>query len=588
MEHQEAIDNRKEHQQELHQKLQADVRVGFIHSIRTRIILTVAATIIVCAALIWLTVRPATTKTFSEMQKNYMDDVTMAYGEMLASYVDESGLECIDTTQVQSLLKRIQINGKDSSYAYVVDLNGTMLYHPMADKIGQPVENSVVKGLLSDIAAGKTVETNVYEYDFRGTIKYAGVYPDVDHGFLLIISADRSEITKDVNRILLRTMIAIIVAFIVCVGIAVAVAYLIAKPISEMSGITNRFSTLDLREDERQEQMDKRKDEVGQMGRALNELRNQFEAVVAEIKQQSSHLYTAAKALDEHAQQTASNVEQVEKAVYEIAEGASSQAEETQRATENVVQMGNMVEETNCEVNNLYAYADSMKSAGDEASRSLQDLNTINGKAKESIDLIYRQTNNTNESAMKIREATDLITFIAEQTNLLSLNASIEAARAGEQGRGFAVVASQIQKLAEQSNESARQIAEIINMLIADSNEAVGTMNDVMQIMEEQNQNIHKIEQEFKNLSDQIEKSIGGVSNIADKTQVLDNARVNVIDIVQNLTAIAEENAAGTEETSASVAEVSNIVNQISESVNELRGIAEILENRMNDFVIDD
>ena len=106
--------------------------------------------------------------------------------------------------------------------------------------------------------------------------------------------------------------------------------------------------------------------------------------------------------------------------------------------------------------------------------------------------------------------------------------------------------------------------------------------------MEEQNQNIHKIEQEFKNLSDQIEKSIGGVSNIADKTQVLDNARVNVIDIVQNLTAIAEENAAGTEETSASVAEVSNIVNQISESVNELRGIAEILENRMNDFVIDD
>ena len=168
------------------------------------------------------------------------------------------------------------------------------------------------------------------------------------------------------------------------------------------------------------------------------------------------------------------------------------------------------------------------------------------------------------------------------------MNASIEAARAGEQGRGFAVVASQIQKLAEQSNESARQIAEIINMLIADSNEAVGTMNDVMQIMEEQNQNIHKIEQEFKNLSDQIEKSIGGVSNIADKTQVLDNARVNVIDIVQNLTAIAEENAAGTEETSASVAEVSNIVNQISESVNELRGIAEILENRMNDFVIDD
>ena len=125
-------------------------------------------------------------------------------------------------------------------------------------------------------------------------------------------------------------------------------------------------------------------------------------------------------------------------------------------------------------------------------------------------------------------------------------------------------------------------------LLIADSNEAVGTMNDVKQIMEEQNQNIHRIEQEFENLYEQMDMSIEGVGNIADKTKLLDKARVNVIDSVQNLTAIAEENAAGTEETSASVAEVSNIVSQISESVNELRSIAEILENRMQDFVIDD
>lgn len=564
-----------------------DERVGFIHSIRSRIILVVAITIVICALLVWGTVQPAITKTFSTTQERYMNDMAVSNGRMLGNYIAASGLEAVATDEVKGILQEIQINGKESSYAYVVDLEGTMLYHPTAEKIGQPVENSVVKGILAEIGEGKLQVTTVYEYDYRGAIKYAGVYPDVENGFLLIISSDKVEMTNEIRSILFRTFGSLLLAFVVCLVIAIIVAGIITRPIKEMSGIATRFSTLDLRKDDRQDQMEVRKDEVGLMGRSLNELRNQFEEVVMEIKVQSGNLYAAATSLDEHARETANNVEQVEKAVYEIAEGASSQAEETQKATENVIQMGNMVEETNYEVENLYSYANAMKTSGDEASRSLKELNSINDKAKESIDLIYQQTNTTNESALKIREATELITFIAEQTNLLSLNASIEAARAGEQGRGFAVVASQIQKLAEQSNDSARQIGEIITLLIADSNKAVDTMDEVMEIMNEQNHNIRKIEAQFDQLQSKIDMSMAGVGNIADKTQVMDNARVNVIDIVQDLTAIAEENAASTEETSASVAEVSNIVNQISDNVNQLREIAEGLESRMADFLVE-
>lgn len=580
------VDNEAEQRgTRIHQHI--DARVGFIHSIRSRIILIVAITIVVCALLVWGTVQPAITRTFSATQERYMNDMANSNGKMLGNYIAASGLEVVGTEEVQAILQEIQINGKESSYAYVVDLDGTMLYHPTAEKIGQPVENSVVKNILAEIAEGKPQVTTVYEYDYHGAIKYAGVYPDIEHGFLLIISSDKAEMTKEISSILLRTFGSMIFAFVVCLIIAIIVAGIITRPIKEMSGIANRFSTLDLRKDEKQDQMEIRKDEVGLMGRSLNELRNQFEEVVMEIKAQSSNLYAAATSLDEHAKETANNVEQVEKAVYEIAEGASAQAEETQKATENVIQMGNMVEETNYEVENLYSYANAMKTSGDEASRSLKELDSINDKARESIDLIYQQTNTTNESALKIREATELITFIAEQTNLLSLNASIEAARAGEQGRGFAVVASQIQKLAEQSNDSARQIGEIITLLIADSNKAVDTMDEVMEIMNEQNLNIRKIESQFEQLQAKIDMSMTGVGNIADKTQVMDNARVNVIDIVQDLTAIAEENAASTEETSASVAEVSNIVNQISENVNQLRGIAEELETRMADFLVE-
>lgn len=562
-------------------------RVGILHSIRSRIIIMAAAIIAVSTILVWLTVQPLITLTVTDTQEQYLDDMTIAYGKMIANYIAENGLEIVSTDEVQEVLKEIHINGKESSYAYVVDLDGTMLYHPTAEKIGVPVENSVVKGILEEIAQGKPQETAVYEYDFRGQIKYAGVYPDVEHGFLLVISSDKAEIQQDLNKILGRTMLSMVFSFIISVVIAVVVSAIITKPIKKMSGIANQFSTLDLRKAEEQESLEVRKDEVGMMGRSLSELRNHFEEIVTEIKVQSAHLYSEAASLNDHARETANNVDQVEKAVFEIAEGAASQAEETQRATENVIQMGEMVEETNAEVEHLYNYANAMKASGEEASRSLKELNGINGKAEESIDLIYQQTNNTNESAMKIREATALITDIANQTNLLSLNASIEAARAGEQGRGFAVVASQIQKLAEQSNDSARQIEEIITLLIEDSNEAVTTMNEVKQIMNEQNKNIHVIEKQFEHLYEQIDMSMNGVGNIADKTQKLDDSRVNVVDIVQNLTAIAQENAASSEETSASVTEVSDIVNQISESVNELRQIAEHLESRMNAFIVE-
>lgn len=572
--------------EELQQRVQT--RINFAHSIRSRILVMIVVTVLICALTVLFTIRPLITKNFSAMQSSYMKDVAMAYGRMLGEYVMEGGLDVVSTPEVQDLLKEISINGKESSYAYVVDLDGTMLYHPIAEKIGVSVENEVVKQMLSDIRDGKPQETSVYEYDFRGAIKYAGIYPDVEHGFLLIISADKAEITSDIQSILLKTLLSTLIAFVICVVIALFCSAIITKPIKEMAEIADRFSTLDLREDDRRERIGQRRDEVGLLGRSIGGVREQFHAIVTEIKTQSNNIHTTAASLDEHTKETLNNIEQVERAVYEIAEGASSQAEDTQKATENVIRMGNMVEDTNQEVENLYLYANAMKQSGDDASKTLSDLEEINHKAKESIDLIYQQTNTTNESALKIREATELITFIAEQTNLLSLNASIEAARAGEQGRGFAVVASQIQKLAEQSNESARQIGEIITLLISDSGKAVDTMNEVMEIMEVQNKNIQQMGQQFEQLFAAIDKSNRGVGNIADRTKSLDEARVNVVDIVQNLTAIAEENAAGTQETSASVTEVNDIVSQISENVNQLRRIAEELEHRMEIFRLDE
>ena len=329
-----------------------------------------------------------------------------------------------------------------------------------------------------------------------------------------------------------------------------------------------------------------RSDEVGELCKYVEELRAQLAEIIGKLKTESGHLYSSSNRLHTTSQSANDAVGQVERAVHEIADGATSQADETQKATENVILMGNMVEETSAQVEELQRNAVEMQKSSEQASAILAELASVNQQTVDAIEVISQQTNTTNESALKIRDATNLITEIADETNLLSLNASIEAARAGEQGRGFAVVAAQISKLAEQSNESARKIEEIITSLIADSSKSVETMNNVRDIMTRQNENVKKTDEAFQIVKEGIDRSMDGVKYIADTTAKLDEARVNVVDVVQNLTAIAEENAAGTEETSASATEFGNMIGDIESETEGLKNAANIIEENVGIFTL--
>ena len=311
-------------------------------------------------------------------------------------------------------------------------------------------------------------------------------------------------------------------------------------------------------------------------------MRTEVADVVREVREQSGLLLEASDHVHDSASETATTMQQLDSAVGEIADGASSQAGDTQLATEKVVNMGDMVEQTANQVDDLMKYATRMQQSGQGATEALEQLEQVNGQAMQYIHVIAEQTDTTS----KIHEAASMITEIAEETNLLSLNASIEAARAGEQGRGFAVVAAQIQKLAEQSNESAKEISEIIRVLMEDSQKAVSIMEDVKEIFKKQSEHVDNTKQAFDEIQKNVEQSIAGMSAIDDKTKQLDKERSGVIDIVQNLSAIAQENAASTEETSASVTEVKAISDQLSEEADSLKNISHTMEQSMAVFQI--
>ncbi len=466
----------------------------------------------------------------------------------------------------------------DTRYATSVTKPGTnerVLY----TQAGEKVIETVLKGGQEYSASNVDIVGSKY-YTYYVPLYQTGTKDVIG---MVFCGRAQADVEKEINVVTNSILISTIVAVLIAAALAIIVALAITNAITNGVGILEKVSEGDLTE-EVPEALIRRKDELGVMGKCIEDLRESLVAIITELKNQSTSLYSSSDKLNVTSSEASESIGHVNQAINEISDGASSQADETQSATENVILMGNMVEDTSAQLKDLIQISDQMRQAGDRAVDTLDKLDKINRRASSAIDLIYDQTNTTNESVARIQEATALITDIAEETNLLSLNASIEAARAGEQGRGFAVVANQIQKLAEQSNESASRIASIITELLADSENSVKTMDEVRQIMEEQSEDVRKTQEAFEDVRSGIDQTTSGMGDISAKTTSLDEARVSVVDVVQNLTAIAEENAASTQQTSASANEFAALVGNIKDETVTLKQIAEVIDKSVGQF----
>lgn len=485
----------------------------------------------------------------------------------------------------EAMLERIKVKtGMDFTFFYKDTRTVTTAVDEQGKKaIGSKASDIIVKTVLQ---GGKTYFGD--GVDVQGRDYYGYYLPVTQPGTQEVIgiffagypSANSSQQMWELLFVLLST---VVIMAIICTIISICITAKICNALN-----INNLALSKIAEGELGAILDEdileRRDEIGDIAKGTESLRINLIKIITSIKTIGNALVGAAENLDDMAVQTTSTTDQVERAINEIALGASSQASETQKASEEVTVMGKMIQQTEEEVERLTEKATEMNGMSQEAAGILEKLKEVTERAKEAIIIINSQTNTTNESAIKIKEATEIITSIADETNLLSLNASIEAARAGEQGRGFAVVASQIQKLAEQSNESARIIASIVNTLIADANKAVGTMNEVTGIMNIQVSQVDATEKIFHEVRKGISVSIEGVGNIAVKTEGLGTARISVVDAVQNLTAIAEENAAGTEQTLAATEEVATSIGTVAALSSQLRALSSQLEEEINIF----
>lgn len=402
-------------------------------------------------------------------------------------------------------------------------------------------------------------------------------------GWAVVVQVDyngaMSSTHQTINLIIILGAVLLIVAAFV--GLKIANSF--AKPITATSGLAGELAKGNLNADDVKV---KSNNEIAEMADAVNDMRSRLSDVIKNTKVSSKDVDNESISLSDNASQASEAASQVSHAIDEISRGAVSQAESVQTAAGNTTSIGDDIDIISGNVEQLNEYSSDMRKSCNKAMETLSQLIEQSNEVTQSVRDIGDTINSTNSSAKQISEFTEAISNIADQTNLLSLNASIEAARAGEAGKGFAVVAQEISSLAEESNQSASMIKEIVDGLLENSAQSVD-------VMEKLNENFGKQAEQLETTKSTMEDMAESVSNVAqsskqisEKIDSLETAKNELTHIITDLSAISEENAASTQETNASMEELNATFQLISDSAKKLQHLANDLGQNISYFQV--
>lgn len=327
-----------------------------------------------------------------------------------------------------------------------------------------------------------------------------------------------------------------------------------------------------------------RNDEIGEIARYVQDTFSTIGKVIGGIRTASRELSEVSESFTNIFNSMENAVEQTGTEVDTIASNTMLQAEQVADMKEKIGNISNAIEKITENVEMLAESAELMKNYDEAVEKILLELVTISQKSSEAVENVRQQTELTNQSAQKIRTATEIIAGISSQTNLLALNASIEAARAGEHGKGFAVVAEEIRALADQSRESTEQIEKVVAALLDNSAISVEITKEVSEAFLMQNEKIQDTESIFGSLNNEISRVSKSIQDITGEMAGL-NMHKDVIETgIDSLTLTAQQNAESAEVTTENMEEFRQIVGECNSATEVVVNVSEELIGYISEF----
>ena len=546
-----------------------------------KIIVMVILAVIVSNVICMVFILESSKKQITDSVKHTMVDVVNTTSKIVENETSNADTEDLDYDEYAKSLSDVKLEGMDSSYVYVVKNDGTMLYHPTKEKVGQPVENAVIKGVVQQLQDGKKPGTTVVEYDFNGTTKYSA-YTILNNENILVLTADESEALAGITTV---TGVAVgIIAIVVLIAIIISfiMGRRLMRPLVKVSTIIEDVANGNIEADF--SVVKESNDEIGLIIEKMKELTQSLGSIVGKIRNSSDTMSSNSYELNDTSSQTLAANNEISKAVEDVAEGSTGMAASISKINENLLEMSNETKDINASVdeikNQTVAVQDSSKIMNDKI-KSMQDSSH---KMDEGISAISKRIETVNTTVDKVSNIVSVIEEISSETNLLSLNASIEAARAGDAGKGFAVVAQEIRVLSDNTNTELENIKQIISSLVEECRYCVQASGTIVEDNAKQKEEIKAVLDEFGSLDEQIQKTAEKADEIEELVTAMIELNDDITKSSNSLTDVSAANAAATEEMNANIEELNAMMHGVSEMAEHMNNESDGLKEALSFF----
>lgn len=547
----------------------------------TKIIAMVILAIVISNVICMVFILESSKEQITDSTKHTMVDVINTTSKIVENEISNADTEDLDYDEYAKSLSDVKLEGIDSSYVYVVKNDGTMLYHPTQEKVGQPVENAVIKGVVQQLQDGTKPDTAVVEYVFNGTTKYSA-YTILNNENILVLTADESEALSGITVV---TGVAVGISAIV-VLLAIIICFIVGRrlmrPLVKVSTIIEEIANGDINADFGM--VKETNDEIGLIIEKMKELTQSLGNIVGRIRNSSDTMSANSYELNDTSSQTLAANNEISKAVEDVAEGSTGMASSISKINENLEEMSRETKDINESVNEIRnqttAVQDSSKIMNDKI-KSMQDSSH---KMDDGISAISKRIETVNTTVDKVSNIVSVIEEISSETNLLSLNASIEAARAGDAGKGFAVVAQEIRVLSDNTNTELENIKQIISSLVEECRYCVQASGTIVEDNAKQKEEIKAVLDEFGALDEQIQKTAEKADEIEELVTAMIELNDDITKSSNSLTDVSAANAAATEEMNANIEELNAMMNGVAEMAGHMNDESDGLKEALSFF----